>query len=24
MKTPYLDGELCGDDDAGLPNFART
>ena len=24
LKTAYLDGELCGVDDAGLPNFART
>ena len=23
-KTAYLDGELCGVDDAGLPNFAQT
>jgi DNA ligase D-like protein (predicted ligase) len=23
MKTAYLDGELCGVDDAGLPSFAR-
>jgi DNA ligase D-like protein (predicted ligase) len=23
-KTAYLDGELCGVDDAGLPSFART
>jgi hypothetical protein len=24
VKTAYLDGELCGVDDAGLPSFART
>ena len=24
MKTADLDGELCGVDDAGLPNFAHT
>jgi bifunctional non-homologous end joining protein LigD len=24
VKTAYLDGELCGVDDAGLPTFART
>jgi ATP-dependent DNA ligase len=24
MKTAYLDGELCGVDDAGLPSFAHT
>jgi bifunctional non-homologous end joining protein LigD len=24
MKTAYLDGELCGVDDAGLPSFAQT
>jgi bifunctional non-homologous end joining protein LigD len=24
MKTAYIDGELCGVDDAGLPSFART
>jgi ATP-dependent DNA ligase len=23
-KTAYLDGELCGLDDAGLPSFANT
>src|ERR1700758_786124 len=23
-KTAYIDGELCGVDDAGLPSFART
>ena len=23
-KTAYLDGELCGVDDAGLPSFAHT
>jgi bifunctional non-homologous end joining protein LigD len=23
-KTAYLDGELCGVDDAGLPSFANT
>jgi ATP-dependent DNA ligase len=23
VKTAYLDGELCGVDDAGLPSFAR-
>jgi DNA ligase D-like protein (predicted ligase) len=23
-KTAYIDGELCGVDDAGLPNFAQT
>jgi ATP-dependent DNA ligase len=23
-KTAYLDGELCGIDDAGLPSFAQT
>ena len=23
-KTAYIDGELCGLDDAGLPSFART
>jgi hypothetical protein len=23
-KTAYLDGELCGVDDKGLPNFAAT
>src|SRR5271163_3350934 len=23
-KTAYLDGELCGVDDAGLPSFAQT
>jgi hypothetical protein len=24
VKTVYLDGELCGVDDAGLPSFAQT
>jgi ATP-dependent DNA ligase len=24
VQTAYLDGELCGVDDAGLPNFAQT
>ena len=24
VKTAYVDGELCGVDDAGLPSFART
>jgi ATP-dependent DNA ligase len=24
VKTAYLDGELCGVDDAGLPSFAHT
>ena len=24
MKTAYIDGELCGVDDAGLPSFAQT
>jgi DNA ligase D-like protein (predicted ligase) len=24
VKTAYLDGELCGVDDAGLPSFAQT
>ena len=24
VKTAYLDGELCGLDDAGLPSFAHT
>ena len=24
MKTAYVDGELCGVDDAGLPSFAHT
>jgi ATP-dependent DNA ligase len=24
VKTAYLDGELCGVDDAGLPSFADT
>src|SRR5580692_10986415 len=24
VKTAYIDGELCGVDDAGLPSFART
>ena len=24
VETAYLDGELCGVDDAGLPSFART
>jgi bifunctional non-homologous end joining protein LigD len=24
VKSAYLDGELCGVDDAGLPSFART
>src|SRR5580692_1452926 len=24
IKTAYLDGELCGVDEAGLPNFAHT
>jgi bifunctional non-homologous end joining protein LigD len=24
IKTAYLDGELCGVDDAGLPSFAHT
>ncbi len=24
MKAAYLDGELCGVDDAGLPSFAHT
>jgi hypothetical protein len=24
VKTAYLDGELCGIDDAGLPSFAHT
>jgi ATP-dependent DNA ligase len=24
VKTAYLDGELCGVDDAGLPSFSRT
>jgi ATP-dependent DNA ligase len=23
-KTAYIDGELCGIDDAGLPSFAQT
>ncbi len=23
-KTAYIDGELCGVDDAGLPSFAQT
>jgi ATP-dependent DNA ligase len=24
VKTAYIDGELCGVDDAGLPSFANT
>ena len=24
LKTAYLDGELCGVNDAGLPSFAQT
>ena len=24
VKTTYIDGELCGVDNTGLPNFART
>jgi ATP-dependent DNA ligase len=24
VKTAYIDGELCGVDDAGLPSFAQT
>jgi hypothetical protein len=24
VKTAYLDGELCGVDEARLPSFART
>jgi hypothetical protein len=24
VKTAYIDGELCGVDDAGLPSFAYT
>jgi DNA ligase D-like protein (predicted ligase) len=24
VKTAYIDGELCGVDEAGLPNFAQT
>ena len=24
IKTAYLDGELCGADEAGLPSFANT
>jgi ATP-dependent DNA ligase len=24
VKTAYLDGKLCGVDDAGLPSFAQT
>jgi bifunctional non-homologous end joining protein LigD len=24
VKAAYLDGELCGVDDAGLPSFAQT
>jgi ATP-dependent DNA ligase len=24
VKTAYLDGELCGVDDTGLPSFAQT
>jgi bifunctional non-homologous end joining protein LigD len=24
VKTAYIDGEVCGVDDAGLPSFART
>jgi ATP-dependent DNA ligase len=24
VKTAYIDGELCGVDDAGLPTFAHT
>src|SRR6516164_2798437 len=24
VKTAYIDGELCGVDEAGLPGFART
>jgi hypothetical protein len=24
VKTTYIDGELCGVDDAGLPSFAHT
>jgi bifunctional non-homologous end joining protein LigD len=24
VKSAYIDGELCGVDDAGLPSFART
>jgi ATP-dependent DNA ligase len=24
VKTAYIDGELCGVDDAGLPSFAHT
>ncbi len=24
VKTAYIDGELCGVDEAGLPSFART
>src|SRR3984957_10241286 len=24
VKTTYIDGELCGVDDAGLPSFAQT
>jgi hypothetical protein len=24
VKTAYIEGELCGADDAGLPSFAQT
>ena len=24
VETAYIDGELCGVDDAGLPSFAQT
>lgn len=24
VKTAYIDGELCGVDEAGLPSFAQT
>jgi bifunctional non-homologous end joining protein LigD len=24
LKTAYMDGELCGVDEAGLPSFAQT
>src|ERR1700689_1878866 len=24
VKSAYIDGELCGVDEAGLPNFAQT
>ena len=24
VKTAYIDGELCGVDDGGLPSFAQT